>query len=142
MKKMNKEGVKLFMNEPRVTEREILNAMIDGTIDAEVMREFAEKKLAQLDKRRDAAAKRAEKKREESDALTEEIYGLLTETPMTIDEIVLALDIEDVTTNKVAARLGKLIKADRVVKEAVRVDKRRKMAYRLAVEAEAETAEA
>ena len=126
----------------KITERDIYHAMIDGTIDAEVMREFAEKKLAQLDKRRDAAAKRAEKKREESDALTEEIYGLLTETPMTIDEIVLALDIEDVTTNKVAARLGKLIKADRVVKEAVRVDKRRKMAYRLAVEAEAETAEA
>lgn len=131
----------------KMTKRDCLNALYEIVVNADVengdtLMEFIEKELAQLDKRRDAAAKRAEKKKETSDALTEEIYGLLTDTPMTIDEIVLALDNEDVTTNKVAARLGKLIKADRVVKEAVRVDKRRKMAYRLAVEVEAETAEA
>lgn len=133
----------------KMTKRDCLNALYEIVISTELDGEkgdalmgYIEKELAQLDKRRDAAAKRAEKKREASDALTEEIYGLLTDTPMTIDEIVLALDTEDVTTNKVAARLGKLIKADRVVKEAVRVDKRRKMAYRLAVEVEAETAEA
>ena len=131
----------------KMTKRDCFNALYDMVVNANVengdaLMEFIEKELAQLDKRRDAAAKRAEKKKEASDALTEEIYGLLTDTPMTIDEIVLALDVEDVPTNKVAARLGKLIKADRVVKEAVRVDKRRKMAYRLAVEAEAETAEA
>lgn len=133
----------------KMTKRDCLNALYDIVVNTELDGEkgdalmgYIEKELAQLDKRRDAAAKRAEKKKEASDALTEEIYGLLTETPMTIDEIVLALDVEDVTTNKVAARLGKLIKADRVVKEAVRVDKRRKMAYRLAVEADAETAEA
>ena len=132
--------------ENKMTKRDCLNALynlVNADVEnGDILREYIEKELAQLDKRRDAAAKRAEKKREESDALTEEIYGLLTDTPMTIDEIVLALDIEDVTTNKVAARLGKLIKADRVIKEAVRVDKRRKMAYRLAGEAEAETAEA
>ena len=131
----------------KMTKRDCLNALYEIVVNTDVengdvLMGYIEKELAQLDKRRDAAAKRAEKKKEASDALTEEIYGLLTETPMTIDEIVLALDNEDVTTNKVAARLGKLIKADRVVKEAVRVDKRRKMAYRLAVEAEAETAEA
>lgn len=131
----------------KMTKRDCLNALYEIVVNTDVengdvLMGYIEKELAQLDKRRDAAAKRAEKKKEASDALTEEIYGLLTETPMTIDEIVLALDNEDVTTNKVAARLGKLIKADRVVKEAVRVDKRRKMAYRLAVEVEAETAEA
>lgn len=133
--------------ENKMTKRDCLNALYEIVVNTDVengdvLMGYIEKELAQLDKRRDAAAKRAEKKKEASDALTEEIYGLLTETPMTIDEIVLALDVEDVTTNKVAARLGKLIKADRVVKEAVRVDKRRKMAYRLAVEADAETAEA
>ena len=131
----------------KMTKRDCLNALYEIVVNTDVengdvLMGYIEKELAQLDKRRDAAAKRAEKKKEASDALTEEIYGLLTETPMTIDEIVLALDNEDVTTNKVAARLGKLIKAGRVVKEAVRVDKRRKMAYRLAVEVEAETAEA
>ena len=133
----------------KMTKRDCLNALYDIVVNTELDGEkgdalmgYIEKELAQLDKRRDAAAKRAEKKKEASDALTEEIYGLLTDAPMTIDEIVLALDVEDVTTNKVAARLGKLIKANRVVKEAVRVDKRRKMAYRLAVEADAETAEA
>lgn len=131
----------------KMTKRDCLNALYDIVVNANVengdaLMEYIEKELAQLDKRKDAAAKRAEKKKEASDALTEEIYGLLTDAPKTIDEIVLALDNEDVTTNKVAARLGKLIKADRVVKEAVRVEKRRKMAYRLAAEVEAETAEA
>lgn len=131
----------------KMTKRDCLNALYEIVVNTDVengdvLMGYIEKELAQLDKRRDAAAKRAEKKKEASDALTEEIYDLLTDTPMTIDEIVLALDNAEVTTNKVAARLGKLIKADRVVKEAVRVDKRRKMAYRLAVEVEAETAEA
>ena len=47
----------------KMTEREIYNAMIDGTIDADVMVEFAEKKLAQLDKRNEKAKERAVAKR-------------------------------------------------------------------------------
>ena len=49
-----------------------------------------------------------------------------------IDEIVVALDNEDVTRNKVTARLGKLVKAGRIAKETVKVDGNKRMAYRLA----------
>ena len=45
----------------KITEREIYNAMINGTIDADVMVEFATKKLAQLDKRNESAKIRAAK---------------------------------------------------------------------------------
>jgi len=62
------------MANSKITERDIYNAMIDGTIDAETMAEFAEKKLAQLDKRNESAKKRAAKKRAESDELTEKIF--------------------------------------------------------------------
>ena len=51
---------------------------------------------------------------------------------MTVDEIVLALDSEDVTRNKVTARLGKLVKAGSIVKETVKVEGNKRMAYRTA----------
>ena len=78
------------------------------------------------------AAKRAEKKKQESDALTDRIYALLDEDLITVDEILEELDDEEVTRNKVTARLGKLVKAGKVEKESVKVDGNRRMAYCLA----------
>ena len=85
-----------------------------------------------LEKRKASAAKRAEKKKQESDALTDRIYALLDEDLITVDEILEELDDEEVTRNKVTARLGKLVKAGKVEKESVKVDGNRRMAYCLA----------
>ena len=74
---------------------------------------------------------RAEKKRAESDALTDAIFACITDKLATVDEIVLALDAEDVTRNKVTARLGKLVKAGLIEKDAVKVEGKKRMAYRL-----------
>ena len=115
----------------------VLAAVEDETQKAELV-EFIDKQMETLDKRKAAAADRAAKKRAESDALTDEIFGIIGNEPMTVDEIVLALDSEDVTRNKVTARLGKLVKAVSVVKETVKVEGNKRMAYRVADGAEEE----
>lgn len=112
-----------------------LRAMVEGWVDREdqdELLEFIDKQIEALEKRKDAAARRAEKKKAESDAMTEAILGMLGDELMTVDEIVVALDDEEVTRNKVTARLGKLVKAGSVEKDIVKVDGKKKMAYRLA----------
>ena len=57
---------------------------------------------------------------------------MIGEDLVTVDEIVVAINREDVTRNKVTARLGKLFKNGAIVKETVKVDGNKRMAYRLA----------
>lgn len=121
---------------------ELREMVMDVVTDQEKRDEllaFIDKQIETLEKRKEAAATRAAKKKEESDALTEEILGLIGEDLVTVDEIVVAINREDVTRNKVTARLGKLFKNGAIVKETVKVNGNQRMAYRLAdAEAEAE----
>ena len=109
----------------------IMNAVNDEEKQDELLA-FIDKQIETLEKRKEAAATRAAKKKEESDALTEEILGMIGEDLVTVDEIVVAINREDVTRNKVTARLGKLFKNGAIVKETVKVDGNKRMAYRLA----------
>lgn len=118
--------------------REMVLATVEDQAQQDELVEFIDKQMETLDKRKAAAADRAAKKRAESDALTDEIFALIGDKPITVDEIVVALDNEDVTRNKVTARLGKLIKAGSIVKETVKVEGNKRMAYRVADSAEEE----
>lgn len=114
---------------------ELREIVIDVVKDEEKQNElvgFIDKQIELLIKRKEAAATRAAKKKEESDALTEEILGMIGEDLVTVDEIVVAINREDVTRNKVTARLGKLFKNGAIVKETVKVDGNKRMAYKLA----------
>ncbi len=114
---------------------ELREIVIDVVKDEEKQNElvdFIDKQIELLVKRKAAAADRAAKKKEESDALTKEILGLIGEDLVTVDEIVIAINREDVTRNKVTARLGKLFKSGAIVKETVKVDGNKRMAYKLA----------
>ena len=120
---------------------ELREIVIDVVKDEEKQNElvdFIDKQIELLVKRKAAAADRAAKKKEESDALTEEILGLIGEDLVTVDEIVIAINREDVTRNKVTARLGKLFKSGAIVKETVKVDGNKRMAYKLADAADAD----
>jgi DNA-binding transcriptional ArsR family regulator len=120
---------------------ELREIVIDVVKDEEKQNElvdFIDKQIELLVKRKAAAADRAAKKKEESDALTEEILGLIGEDLVTVDEIVIAINREDVTRNKVTARLGKLFKNGAIVKETVKVDGNKRMAYKLADAADAD----
>lgn len=111
------------MTNSKMTEREIYNAMIDGTVDRDVLVEFAEKKLAQLDKRNASAAKRAAAKRAEGDELTETVFGFVSDEPQTREDITSAM-VEaghEVTVGKVQARLTRLFNDGRIAKAKAKV---------------------
>ena len=116
-----------------------LREMVEGWVDREDqadLLEFIDKQIEMLEKRKVAAADRAAKKRSESDALTEAILAEIGDELITVDEIVVALNDETITRNKVTARLGKLFKAGLIEKETVKVEGNKRMAYKL-VNAEA-----
>lgn len=104
----------------KITEREIYNSIINGTADQAVLVEFANKKLAQLDKRNVTAKARAERKRAESNEVTEGIFGVLSAERMTREQVAEAFG-GDLSVAKVGARLNNLFKDGRVQKETIKV---------------------
>lgn len=118
--------------------REIVEGLEMEATEQEDMLAFIDKQIETLDKRAEAAVKRAEKKKAESDELTEAIFGMIGDEPITVDDIVTNFADEEITRNKVTARLGKLVKAGRVVKDTVKVEGKRRMAYSLPGAEEAE----
>lgn len=115
--------------------KDIVAAAVEDEETKNSYLDFIDKQLEALNKRREAAVKRAEKKKAESDALTEEIYAILSEDKdTTVDEIVVTFNTEEITRNKVTARLGKLVKAGLVAKTYVKVDGKKRTAYRKANE--------
>lgn len=121
--------------------REMVLAAVEDQAQQDELVEFIDKQIETLEKRKVAAAERAEKKKAESDAMTDAILAQIGDELITVDEIVVALGSEEVTRNKVTARLGKLVKAGTIVKEAVKVDGNKRMAYRLATDADAADAD-
>lgn len=132
---------------------EVIRGIIEGLgaeafpegVDADDVLDFIDRQVALLDKRAAASKERAAKKRAASDELTELIYTMIFEADdyITADEIVEKIDDEEVTKNKVTARVSKLVKAGRVVKEQVKLeDGKKRMAYRIAEEGEDVEAEA
>lgn len=112
--------------------REMVTVAVEDEARRNGLVEFIDKQVEALEKRKVAAAARAEKKKAESDALTEEIFERIGDELITVDEIVITFDEEEeVSRAKVTARLGKLVNAGRIEKEAVKVDGKKRMAYRL-----------
>jgi len=132
---------------------EVIRGIVEG-LDAEAFPEgvgaddvldFIDRQVELLDKRAAASKERAAKKRAASDELTELIYTMIFEAEdfITADEIVEKIGDEEVTKNKVTARVSKLVKAGRVAKEQVKLeDGKKRMAYRIAEEGEDAEAEA
>ena len=107
----------------KVTERDILNAVINGTVDTDVLVAYAEKRIAQIDKRNASAKIRAAKKKAEGDAITEQIAEMLSDEPMNREDILAALEdagVEGMTASKVTARLTRLVNDGRAQKAKAR----------------------
>lgn len=108
------------MANTKITEREIYTSIINGTADRETLVKFAEKKIAQLDKRNASAKARVERKRAEGNEITEGIFGVLTNEAMTREQVTEAYG-SDLSVAKVGARLNQLVEAGRVQKVTVKV---------------------
>lgn len=115
-----------------------LREMVVNWVDLENqddLLEFIDKEIAVLERRKEKARERAVERKAESDALTDKIFDALEDEFMTLDDILPLLDDEeDITKNKVTSRLGKLIKAGKVEKEMVKVEDKKRMAYRKVAE--------
>lgn len=124
-------------NSKKITKRENLGTLLDivDKIEAEgivfenedmtcdTLREFINHEIELLDNKAAAAAKRAQAKREEGDALRAHILDLMsTEDFMTIKEIVKAIGDEDVSDQMVTARLAQAVRAGLAEKEAKSVE--------------------
>lgn len=81
------------------------------------------------------AQENAAKKKADGDNLREAVYNVLTTELQTIDQITeqVVIEGEDITRNKVTARLTQLVKAGMAVKDTVKTDDGRKVtAYKVA----------
>ena len=105
-----------------------------ATIDAEGKDEalsFIEKEIAALDAKNEKAKQRAAEKRAEGDALRAAIEAVIGEEPMTVNDILASVEAEypDITPAKVVARVRQSIENGVVVKETVKLDGRKLVAY-------------
>lgn len=124
---------------------EVIRGLIEGLSDvafpdgikADDVLDFIDKQVALLNKRASLSKERAA-----NDELIELIYTIISEADnfITADEIVEIVEKagnEEITKNKVIARVSKLVKAGRVVKEQVKFeDGKKRMAYKVIKEEE------
>ena len=133
--------------EKKITKKDYF-AMVAEIVDnsnaenKDELMEFIEKQVEALDKKAAKAKERAAEKKAEGDALRDKVEAVLTNEVQVIDQIVEAIGDEDVTRNKVVARLTQLVKADIAVKEEVKNGSKKVMGYKLKTEDAADDAEA
>ena len=99
----------------KLTDRQIYTAIVEGnleTLDVDTVVAWAEKKIAQLDRKADKAKETAAAKKAEGDALTDAVLEALTDEFETIADIASRIEGEGVTVSKVAYRLNALSKAE------------------------------
>lgn len=106
-------------------------------VDLDGIIEFCQNEIAALDKRAAKAKERSAEKRATNDEYLEVVFGVLTDEPMTRNDVLTALDNPELTVNKVGARLTKLVSSGRAIKEETTVEtedgkKKKVMTYRLA----------
>lgn len=93
---------------------------------------FIQGSIETLENRKRAAQERAEKKKNEPDELADAVKAVLSEELQTADDIAAQIEGEDVTKQKVVARLTKMVNAGVVRKDSVKTDDKRKvMGYAL-----------
>lgn len=94
--------------------------------------EFLDAQIGLLDAKAEKAKERAAAKRAETDELKAAVAAVLTDELQTADAIAAQIEGEDVTKQKVVSRLTALVKDGVAAKEQIKVEKDKKMAYKLA----------
>ena len=126
--------------EKKITKKDILAAIradIEGTemvgnIPTDVVLEFIDKTVAQIDAKAAKAKETANKKKAAGDELRAEVLACVTDEFQTADAITAAIGKEDVSKSKVVSRLTQLFNAGDIVKEQMKVGDSKVMCYKLA----------
>ena len=90
---------------------------------------FIDKSIEQIDAKAAKAKEKAAETKAEGDALRATVFGFVTDTAQTADEITAAIGDAEVSRAKVIARLTQLVKSGDVVKDQISVDGRKVMGY-------------
>ena len=123
--------------ENKITEAMILDMIAEKCADDEVIVEYCAKKQASLANKAAKAKERNAAKRAAGDELRERVAAVLTSEPQTRDEVFANFaGEEDLSVQKIGARLTQLVGAGLAVKSEVTVDGKKKAAYALASDAE------
>ena len=124
------------MTNSKFTEREIYTAIINGEdLDRDILVDFAEKKLAQLDKRNASAKARNERKQAENSDVIEAVFALLDGEAKTRDEVAEMYNEAndtDLSVAKIGAKLNALFAAERIQKTNIKVGNSTKVGYFIA----------
>lgn len=115
--------------------RKIVEASSDENKDGAL--EFIDNQVKLLDAKAAKAQENAAKKKADGNALREAVYKVLTTELQTIDQITEQVEGEDITRNKVTARLTQLVKAEMAVKDTVKTEDGRKVTAYKVVEVDA-----
>lgn len=91
----------------------------DQELTDDMVVEFCNTEITNLDKKAAKAKETLAKKRSEGDELTEAVRQVLTDEPQTIADVAAQIEGEDVTQAKVQYRLGFLAKNGEAIKEEV-----------------------
>lgn len=114
--------------EKKYTKKQIFNAIIDAMQTGEcevsptVIIDFMQREINALDRKAETAKARAAEKKAESDELSNRIYAMLTDAPQTINDILAAMNEEDLTSNKISSRLAKMAKGEIADKPCEKVE--------------------
>jgi len=108
----------------------IANVFANGDFaEKEEVLAFVEKQKAALDKKNASAKKRAAEKRAAGDAMRDKLQAMLTNEPKTVNDLMAELGDESVTSAKVVARMGQLVRGELADKCVVKQDGRKLVGY-------------
>lgn len=105
----------------KMTRKDYFNAIKAGTLDPEALAAFCDKEIAAIDNKAAKAREKAALKAAEPDTLMDAVYGVLTDEPMTVADIVAAVGIEGATPGKVANRASRLAREGKAAKTNITV---------------------
>ena len=105
-----------------------------GDIPADKVIEFIDTQVAQIDDKAAKSKERAREKKAEGDTLRAEVKAVLTDELQTREEIFAQIDNEDgsLSIAKIGARLTQLCTNGEAIKENIKTETGKKMAYKLA----------
>ena len=121
-----------------ITKRNVLDALNTVNFEKDIqvgevvvtpdhIRDFIEKSIAQLDSKAVKAAERAAQNKSAGAEVKSKIKAVLSDTPMTVGEIVTALDDEEITSAKVIARASQMVKDGEIFKGEIKTEDKRKL---------------
>lgn len=125
-------------NEKKITKKDYFNELISivegnerTNITDEELIYFLNSQITSIDNKAEKARERAAVKKAEGDEIRELVKSTLTNDFQTVEDIVAAINREDITKAKVVARLTQLVNLGEATKENTKVDTKQKMMYRL-----------